>query len=90
MQALKTGYTREAGYNLAVEAYRSGERFLLVVLGANSRSNSFRDAHALLRFGYAALGLEAAPAVVKARPTTASVKKPVHRRPVRAKIRPAR
>jgi D-alanyl-D-alanine carboxypeptidase len=90
VQALKTGYTREAGYNLAVEAYRSGERFLLVVLGADSRSNSFRDAHALLRFGYAALGLEAPPVVVKARPTTASVKKPVQRRPVRAKIRPAR
>ena len=33
VQALKTGFTREAGYNLAVSAWRAGERFLLIVLG---------------------------------------------------------
>src|SRR5439155_209651 len=34
VQALKTGFTREAGYNLAVAAWRAGERFVLIVLGA--------------------------------------------------------
>ena len=88
VQALKTGYTREAGYNLAVEAWRSGERFLLVVLGADTRSASFRDARTLLRYGYNELGLEVASAPVPRRPAQATAKKPSPRRPIaRAKIR---
>lgn len=90
VQALKTGYTREAGYNLAVEAWRSGERFLLVVLGADTRSASFRDARELLRYAYNEPGIEtAAPA--SRRPAKAVAKKPAPRRPVaRAKIRTPR
>src|SRR5437773_428775 len=31
VQSLKTGFTREAGYNLAVAAWRAGERFVLML-----------------------------------------------------------
>ena len=58
VQALKTGFTREAGYNLAVAAWRAGERFLLIVLGAQTRSLSFRDARALLEYGFQESGLD--------------------------------
>ncbi len=58
VQALKTGFTNEAGYNLAVAAWRAGQRFLLVVLGAQTRSLSFRDARRLLQYGFIANGLE--------------------------------
>jgi D-alanyl-D-alanine carboxypeptidase len=61
VQALKTGFTHEAGYNLAVSAWRSGEQFLLIVLGARTRSLSFRDARAVLRYGFVETGLETAP-----------------------------
>src|SRR5678810_439830 len=61
VQALKTGFTREAGYNLAVSAWRAGERFLLIVLGAQTRSLSFRDARALLQYGFHETGIETAP-----------------------------
>ena len=52
VQALKTGFTNEAGYNLAIAAWRAGQRYLLIVLGAHTRSQSFRDARALLRYGF--------------------------------------
>ena len=61
VQALKTGFTREAGYNLAISAWKSGEQFLLIVLGARTRSLSFRDARAVLRYGFVETGLETAP-----------------------------
>jgi D-alanyl-D-alanine carboxypeptidase len=86
VQALKTGYTREAGYNLAVTAWRSGERFLLIVLGAESRSASFRDARLLLQYGFHELGLE--PLGEAKRPVSARKAPP--RRPVRAKVRAPR
>ena len=44
VQALKTGFTREAGYNLAISAWRVGQHFVLIVLGSQTRSLSFRDA----------------------------------------------
>lgn len=50
--ALKTGYTLEAGYNLAVAAGRTGQRLLCIVLGATTRGLSFLDANRLLRFGF--------------------------------------
>lgn len=50
--ALKTGYTLEARYNVAVAAARSGQRLLCVVLGAETRGLSFLDAGRLLRFGF--------------------------------------
>jgi D-alanyl-D-alanine carboxypeptidase len=50
--ALKTGFTLEAGYNVAVAAARAGQRLLCVVLGAETRGMSFIDAGRLLRFGF--------------------------------------
>ena len=58
VQALKTGFTREAGYNLAIAAWRAGQRFLLIVMGAQTRSLSFRDAQQLLRYGFVESGIE--------------------------------
>lgn len=58
VQALKTGFTHEAGYNLAVSAWRNGQQFLMIVLGARSRARSFIDAKRLLRFGFVEAGLE--------------------------------
>ncbi|HUM15282.1 MAG TPA: D-alanyl-D-alanine carboxypeptidase family protein [Candidatus Nitrosotalea sp.] len=68
VQALKTGFTREAGYNLAVSAWKSGQQFLLIVLGAQTRSLSFRDAKTVLRYGFYETGLESAPAPTPRRP----------------------
>jgi D-alanyl-D-alanine carboxypeptidase (penicillin-binding protein 5/6) len=50
--ALKTGFTREAGYNLAVAARRARQRLLCIVLGAPTRTLSFLEAGRLLRFGF--------------------------------------
>ena len=61
VQALKTGFTREAGYNLAISAWKSGQHFVLIVLGSQTRSLSFRDAKTVLRHGFYETGLEAAP-----------------------------
>ncbi|MBI2204356.1 MAG: D-alanyl-D-alanine carboxypeptidase [Candidatus Rokubacteria bacterium] len=58
VQALKTGFTNEAGYNLSVAAWRDGQQFLMVVLGARSRALSFADAKKLLRFAFTETGLE--------------------------------
>lgn len=60
VQALKTGFTHEAGYNLSVAAWRDGVQFMTVILGARSRSLSFLDAKKLLRYAFAATGLESA------------------------------
>ena len=62
VQALKTGFTREAGYNLAVSAWRNGQQFLMIVLGARTRQASFLDAKKLLLHGFVEAGLEAPPA----------------------------
>ena len=67
VQALKTGFTREAGYNLAVSTWKAGEQFLLIVLGSRTRSLSFRDARAVLNHGFHAAGLETAPPPTRAR-----------------------
>jgi len=66
VQALKTGFTLEAGYNLAVSAWRNGQQFVMVVLGARSRARSFLDAKTLLRYAFVEAGLE--PADGRARP----------------------
>jgi D-alanyl-D-alanine carboxypeptidase (penicillin-binding protein 5/6) len=80
VQALKTGFTREAGYNLAVSAWRNGQQFLMIVLGARTRQASFLDAKKLLLHGFVELGLEA-PAPEHPRPTKG---KPQRLRPRRA------
>lgn len=58
VQALKTGFTQEAGYNLAVAAWHSGQEFVMVVMGCRSRMRSFLDAKRLLRYGFIEAGLE--------------------------------
>ncbi len=74
VQALKTGFTREAGYNLSVSAWHSGQQFLMILLGARSRALSFIDARKLLRYGFVEAGLDPPQPVRK--PT----KKPVRAR----------
>jgi D-alanyl-D-alanine carboxypeptidase len=63
VQALKTGFTQEAGYNLAVSAWRGGQQFVMIVLGARTRALSFLDAKKLLHYGFVETGLE--PEAVK-------------------------
>jgi D-alanyl-D-alanine carboxypeptidase len=75
VQALKTGFTNEAGYNLSVSAWRNGQQFIMIVLGSRSRSQSFLDAKRLLRFGFVEAGLDEPVAEPKRPP----------RRPVRAR-----
>lgn len=58
VQALKTGFTNEAGYNLSVSAWRGGQQFVMIVMGARTRQLSFLDAKKLLRFGFVEAGLE--------------------------------
>jgi D-alanyl-D-alanine carboxypeptidase len=58
VQALKTGFTNEAGYNLSVSAWRNGQQFIMIVLGSRSRALSFLDAKRLLRMGFIEAGLE--------------------------------
>ncbi len=60
VEALKTGYTREAGYNLSVAVWRAGQQFLMVVLGAETRGLSFLDGKKLLRYAFVQAGLEEA------------------------------
>ena len=57
VQALKTGFTREAGYNLAVAAWRGGQGFFAILLGARSRARSFVDAMNLLQYGFTQAGV---------------------------------
>ena len=72
VQALKTGFTQEAGYNLAVSAWRDGRQFLMIVLGARTRALSFLDAKKLLHYGFVEAGLESE--IVKPAPTRKSVR----------------
>lgn len=58
VQALKTGFTNEAGYNLAVSAWKGGQQFLMILLGARTRSLSFVDARKILHHGFVEAGLE--------------------------------
>lgn len=61
VQALKTGFTNEAGYNLAVGAWRNGHEFIMIVLGCRSRALSFLDAKRLLHYGFVEAGIETPP-----------------------------
>ncbi|HEX3179535.1 MAG TPA: D-alanyl-D-alanine carboxypeptidase family protein [Methylomirabilota bacterium] len=74
VQALKTGFTHEAGYNLAVAAWRGGQQFLMIVLGARTRALSFLDAKRLLHYGFVEAGLE-----------DETVKRAPARKPIRAR-----
>jgi D-alanyl-D-alanine carboxypeptidase len=58
VQALKTGFTQEAGYNLAVAAWRDSQQFVMVVMGSRSRAHSFLDAKRVLHFGFVQAGID--------------------------------
>jgi D-alanyl-D-alanine carboxypeptidase len=58
VQALKTGFTQEAGFNLAVAAWRDGQQFVMVMMGSRSRAQSFLDAKRVLRFGFVEAGID--------------------------------
>jgi D-alanyl-D-alanine carboxypeptidase len=75
VQALKTGFTREAGYNLSVSAWRGGRQFLMIVLGSQTRAGSFMDAKKLLRYGFVEAGLDVPVTVSRYTP-----KKPIRTR----------
>ncbi len=76
VEALKTGYTHEAGFNLAVAAWRAGQQFVMIVLGSQTRGLSFRDAKKLLRYGFVETGL----AEDRDEPRRVPVRKPVRAR----------
>lgn len=84
VEALKTGFTNEAGYNLAVSAARENHEFLMIVMGARSRALSFLDAKKLLQYGFVETGLQV-PEPVRARPA----KKILRARRIKARSGPA-
>jgi D-alanyl-D-alanine carboxypeptidase (penicillin-binding protein 5/6) len=51
---IKTGHTREAGYNFLGSAARDGRRLILVVGGARSEAERASASRALLEWGFAA------------------------------------
>lgn len=51
IEALKTGFTNESGYNVAIVARVAGRDTVAVILGAETRSLCFRDARKVLRRG---------------------------------------
>ena len=48
----KTGYTKAAGYCLAVSANRDGMRVVAVLMGSPQSTERFQAAQALLKYGY--------------------------------------
>lgn len=76
VQAVKTGFTRDAGYNLSVSVWKAGQQFIMVVLGSRTRAMSYRDAKKLLKYAFVETGLEA-PVPAK--------NPPAPRRPLRAR-----
>lgn len=50
---IKTGYTREAGYNFLGSARRDGRRLVMVAGGARSEDERARASRALLEWGFA-------------------------------------
>jgi len=93
VEALKTGFTREAGYNLAVTAWRAGQQFLMIVLGAKTRRQSFVEAQRMFHYGFVEAGLEKDEPRRSTRPqiknASDSSGKSAKRKPVRARIRTA-
>ncbi|QIB36385.1 D-alanyl-D-alanine carboxypeptidase [Ancylobacter pratisalsi] len=49
---LKTGYLKEAGYNLVGSAVQNGQRLIVVIMGANSAKDRAEDARKLLEWGF--------------------------------------
>lgn len=51
---IKTGYTREAGYNFLGSAERGGRRLIMVIAGAKDEAERAAAARALLEWGFSA------------------------------------
>lgn len=51
---IKTGYTREAGYNYLGSAKRNGRRLVMVIAGAKSGAERASAAQALMEWGFSA------------------------------------
>jgi len=49
---LKTGYTKEAGYNLVASSEQNGLRLIVVVMGAKSEKERADDGRKLLEWGF--------------------------------------
>ncbi|ALK09409.1 D-alanyl-D-alanine carboxypeptidase family protein [Blastochloris viridis] len=49
---LKTGYVKEGGYNLAGSAVQSGQRLIVVVMGAKNEKERAEEARKLLDWGF--------------------------------------
>lgn len=49
---MKTGYTKEAGYNLVGSAMRDGRRLIMVVAGATTLEERRREAQKILDWGF--------------------------------------
>ena len=52
LDGIKTGFTREAGFNLAASAERGGMRLISVVLGAENENERQRCTKNLLEYGF--------------------------------------
>lgn len=50
---LKTGYTEEAGYCLSGTAQKNGQRFIAIVMGAETKEQRFEEAKQLFDYGFA-------------------------------------
>ena len=70
VDGIKTGFTNEAGYNLAASAARQGRRVIAVVLGAANRYARDKRAVVLLERGFAESRYKVAL------PNSASISKP--------------
>jgi D-alanyl-D-alanine carboxypeptidase len=83
VEALKTGFTREAGYNLAVTTLKAGQKFFMIVLGAQTRGLSFRDARKILHYGFVEAGLERPSAPAAKAPARKAMRGPLRVRKAR-------
>lgn len=67
VDGIKTGYTVDAGYNLAASAKRDGTRIVVVVLGARSIAARNTQVANLIELGFAPPGAKRATALSAAR-----------------------
>jgi len=79
-QGMKTGFTCEAGYNLAATATRNGRTLLVIVLGRTSSSDRAELAARLLDGAFAAKPSDTAPTVLASFTDTASDPGPIDMR----------
>lgn len=52
VDGLKTGWIRESGYHLIATAHRGGDRYIAVVMGAQSPNKRAEEAQKLLNYGF--------------------------------------